>query len=312
MAALFFLAYILIVINVSSDLTKISKNIYFWFNFLIYYQVLIIAKKEGIKLNIVLIIKSIIYYIIFESIIININFDSNILNPNSNELKVMLYDYGYERPLGHAGNATASSIQLIIIYLYAYVLKIIKFRSLITLSYILSILLLSSGTGFYSLIISILYIFIINNIFNPKTFIIILSLLIISLLLILNIDLNFNSKLSYEYLVIIFNDKYQQIHNLSNLNGLELFFGNQIADVPLATSGDFGWRILFTSLGTIGLISTIIFVITFYRSNRNNLGLIILFILLSIHYPAMYMAFGSLLFAMLLVGFSSEVHKTYE
>jgi hypothetical protein len=214
----------------------------------------------------------------------------------------------YQRPYSIGNNTSVSSTILCLMLFYMESLRkknIIKIMNpkLEALAFI-ALILFASGTG---LIIYLFYIAYRMNLFSKKNF----PLLFLFILIIIclsnyeskNIDYSNRSilsKISSDYLNYLFEFKKNQIDKtVFTLQRSSMIFGNTSTKQSILIGSDFAILNLFYCLGISGLLSLIIYLVI--KHNKLNSIIILVGILGTFHYGAIFSLFGQLLFAYTLI-----------
>jgi len=316
---LFFLLFLIFFINIilfNADFFKffISFKFFYGFVFIFYF-----AKwnREIIKIYFTKnFFHLICYLIILETLLINLlPFEiSKLIFLSKTENFDIFYSF-YIRPPGFGGNAPMTSILLLILfYTVVKIEKIIKFKTFILLSFLISIL--HSGTGFLLYFLVIFYLFFLKSHkvkFEREKIILILLILIIFIFIFINLYLssssiiNETSKLSYNYYIKLIVD--QKIEMLKLLSLQNYVFGDLNIFKNEVTSSDYGIYWFFLQYGLIGIITFIYALKIFFKDNDYFAYLITA--LSIIHYPAIFQLSGGIILSLLLLSQSHETKNKY-
>lgn len=254
----------------------------FYFGFLVFY---VVFKYSAFRFSDAH-FRFLCALIIIEAVLINTIIDPHVM-PNFPDASAFSHfnPGGYQRPYSFSGNASVTSLLMIVLF------SLLRFRigNLIALSFCIA--LLSSGVGIFSYFLLLLYVF--SRLFS--TF----SLLALSLSLVLVTYLIFSggffikdlaflsSKVSNEYIQFLFDFKIEQIRDIYyGFTSIDFLIGNIDNYKRVDLGGDFGWVYFISGFGFIGLI--FIFLFLFFKINKNNYYPLIMMVIFTLHYPAMF------------------------
>ena len=101
----------------------------------------------------------------------------------------------------------------------------------------------------------------------------------------------------YEYFFYVLDNKLNQIINLDyNIT----LFGKQIFLDFSTTAHDFGWLTMIDHVGIIGVLVYFLFLLNYFRSKIKFLPPLILLLIASFHYPAIFQPTGQIITGILL------------
>lgn len=281
---LFFLIFFLIlkVLISDSELIDVLNVVRFYFGFVIFY---LVFKTLQISLQ-----KFFIFYImaiLIEVVLINFFIDAKLMPNFPSEEAYSHFSTGFQRPYSFSGNASVASTLLVVLGLL-YATNSLK-KSFV----FISVIIFSSGAGFFSYILSFFYKVTLFKI------LVLLSFFFILIALFYNSQLSIVEKVSYEYINILWELKqYQIIDELDDFSTLELLIGSIDKAVISGYGSDFGYLYFYKSFGFIGII--FLFWIIIRSLNKQNSIPLIILLLSSFHYPVIFFLSGQIIFAYIL------------
>ena len=312
--------YFTSVLILSPSSSSALINFKYFFGFIIF---LLFFKNFNFKKKHFFIFRSILFlicsYTLIESLIINIYPDISL----HQEIHTAKFFGFYTRSYGIGGNSTISSLSIIFLYYFIFKFYKKKLSFFENIQVLLSIISLFSTSGFLMLFLII----IIENI-KFKNINDMLKLFIVTFLFFILIYTSTHikgdnfQKISFDYLVLVINDKlywYKMLFedkNIENLNQLysfkkyyldaletkdcyKLLYGCQVLDPTPNTSGDFAIKIFIKQNGLMGLFSYLLLITSFFCS-KNYLIVAILF-LTSLHYGFIFSNVGHFILPLFLI-----------
>lgn len=322
----------------------ILQSIKFWFGYVLIFYLFKVFNFKNIKF--IYILRIIFFTILAEAIIVNF-YQLSYCSPPSidktfalnsclsfiqnffhTEVGNRIYGF-YIRPRGFAGNSTLSATIAISIFFYLF--NQIKLKKIDLFLFFLSIIILSSLTGFFLLIIG----FSLFYLFNKKRKIDLISIFLTIIIISILITLFFNNETrnNFDYFKTVFFQKFNFIfylfdfkhgykmdysympqviwdnainYNLMYARNILLGLGPEIVTYDFkhfsltsfykATTGDNGIRHLLFQYGLLGVFILIISIIFLKKNNKCLISIIILLIG-SIHYPAYGIITGQVMLA---------------
>ncbi|CQB50485.1 hypothetical protein [Vibrio cholerae] len=237
--------------------------------------------------------------IILEAVLINTIIDPYVM-PNFPDASAYSHFNlgGYQRPYSFSGNASVTSLLMVVLF------SLLRFRigNLIALSFCIAVL--SSGVGILSYLILLLSISI--SFFSISSFFVFmfLSLLLFAFYIFSDVfpiaDFSFlSSKISNDYICFLIDFKIDQIKDIySGFTSLDFFMGNIDNYKRVGMGGDFGWLYFMSGFGFSGL--TFIFSFLLCKLNKNNCFPLIMMVIFTLHYPAMFFLAGQVVFGYVL------------
>jgi hypothetical protein len=276
------------------------KTLFLWMLPIIYYSLGTRDLNTHMYEKLLIII---FVYTIIEFMLINFTgislFDSDRLRSAAN--------YGYIRSEGVAHNSSISSALVISIFLKIYLDKRpIKKYMLITFA---SILLLGSGAGILIFIFALLF-FVISKALLVALILIffILTSVFFTQFPALEILNSIHPKISYEYILFLYEFKLEQISSILNGDNRDVIFGHALLNDEVLTSGDFGYATMIFAIGVIPSLM-ILFgtLIMFLRASRiGNFAPFLILMIETIHYPIFVDPISSYLLAQYAIAKRSE------
>lgn len=262
------------------DKTLTLSAIRFYFGFLVFY---VTFKYSTFRFNDTH-FRVLCALIILEAVLINTIIDPHVM-PNFPDSSAYSHFNlgGYQRPYSFSGNASVTSLLMVVLF------SLLRFRigNLIALSFCIA--LLSSGVGIFSYFLLLLYIF--SRSFS--TFLLLALALVVAACFIFFVgggigDLTFlSSKVSNEYILFLFDFKIEQIRNVYHgFTAMDFLIGNIDNYQRIGLGGDFGWLYFISGFGFLGLV--FIFFFLFFKLNKSNYYPLIMMIIFTLHYPAMF------------------------
>lgn len=188
----------------------------------------------------------------------------------------------YQRPFSFGGSASVTSASLVSLLA---VLQLSLRKSLLPC---LAVICCVSGTGFFSLLLYIIY----RNFKNHRLFI---GLIFVFPLFYL--AQSFSIKFSTDYLFYLYELKMNQISTADFFGPVELLFGARLSDVS-GMGGDFQLLSFIKLNGFLGIF--ILFLAVIFNLNRHNWFPIFLMLLGSLHYGLIFYLPGQFIFGYLL------------
>lgn len=245
------------------------------------------------------------YSVAIESFMINIFDISKEIMPGFRDTYGYYEDFmGWHRPFGLTGQTSANGGILLISFLLLAELNLVDIKK--NLALFLGGLLTISGQA----ILSIIFIFGVmqlNNIHSKLFKYIFIVILLVSILLLLNLDMF--QKLSLDYLIYVLWDKAYISENISALNGWELLFGTLGQNIIVANYGTEVF--LVESIRLFGLVFTILFwVFVWFLMRKARLRFIFFAacFIASLHYPTVFYIEAQLPLALLYLSTLSTPH----
>lgn len=222
--------------------------------------------------------------IILEAVLINTIIDPHVM-PNFPDASAYSHFNigGYQRPYSFAGNASVTSLLMVVLF------SLLRFRigNLIALSFCIA--LLSSGVGIFSYFLLLLYIF--SRSFS--VFLLLSLAIVVAAYCIFFVgggigDLAFlSSKVSNEYILFLVDFKIEQIRDIYHgFTAMDFLIGNLDNYQRIGLGGDFGWVYFISGFGFLGLV--FIFFFLFSKLNKSNCYPLIMMVIFTLHYPAMF------------------------
>lgn len=280
------LLFLIYLINVK-DIDSLSAfRYYYWPIFMVYiikqYRLTFRDICPGKIFNILWV------WILIEAILVNTVVDPRLL-PNypqvaTGEWNTNFAEYGtYQRPLGFAGTATASSVLLLISF------SLITPKLNLVLKFLLGLLISSSGTGY---LLTILYFFKFNVLR-------IFALCILITFCIYAADLlgDVRVRIGYSYILEIL---YYKVHQISsqefNLTTILLGLNDPRNTAYGGYGGDFSVLGMISYFGLIGLLPYIYISLKFQTIYKKQ---IIFLLFASLHYGVVFSYVGTLLYGLL-------------
>lgn len=273
---------ILKVLISDSELIDVLNVVRFYFGFVIFY---LVFKTLQISLQ-----KFFIFFLIvtlIEVVLINFFIDPKLMPNFPSEEAYSHFSTGFQRPYSFSGNASVASTLIVVLGLL-YAVNLLK-----KLFVFINVIIFSSGAGLFSYVLSLFY--------KKKLFkiLLIFSLLITVLIFFSKSQLPINSKVSYDYINLLWEYKQYQINaELVNFSTLELLIGSIDKAVISGYGSDFGYLYFYKSFGLIGVI--FLFWIIIRSLNKKNFFPLIILLLSSFHYPVIFFLTGQIIFAYLL------------
>jgi len=277
--AIFYLIFVFIFFYIDSnvDFFRLINIFRFYFGFIVFY--LFFKVNNSISFRNILIFLLILIPI--ETIAINFFIHPQLL-PNYPDIEMTShFSDGYLRPYSFGGNASVSSVLLVVLFLLNKNYLKVRFD-------FFYILLLSSGSGFLAYAIYKL------KFFTVKKIIFILSLIFIILY---SQHIEFSTdKLSREYFLYLYDYKYEQIYSIlfQDLNFYGFIFGSFDGLDEFGYGGDFGYVYLVRYFGIMGLLIFLIFSLN--KINSYNFIPISIMMIFTLHYPVMFFMPGQIIF----------------
>lgn len=255
----------------------------FYFGFMVFY---IVFKYSSFRFNDVH-FQFLFILIVLEALLINTMVQPQMM-PNFPDASAFSHfdTGGYQRPYSFSGNASVTSVIMVVLF------SLLKFRFLNFLFLSICIGLLSSGVGWVSFLILLLYLLFYKNVIYFFVAFIMLLLLAGLYVIATNdfilIDLGLlSSKISNEYILLLIDFKIEQIKNIfSSFSTLDYLMGDINNYDGIGMGGDFGWGYFYSGFGIFGL--GVVFIFLLSKVNRSNLFPLILMVFFTLHYPAMF------------------------
>jgi hypothetical protein len=297
------LIYLLLALMYANSAEVVLKNFRFWYGFIIF--IFLFKVTRNVNLLTIGLFRLLCLLVITEAILVNTLFDPASFYTTSNSEIVNLMGW-YQRPLSFAGNASMSSVALVVLY---YLIERLNQKTSSKTDFFLlliTVILFCSGAGFGIFIVMLLLqkFFIFHDCPRAgkvKNNVILILFLTAAYVLAVNIDTDYFPKFSLEYFKFIFSYKVLQVSNILFGNVASMILGNQIQEYFPTTSGDFGWYLFYSTNGMLGTIVFIFLLSTFYAGGARMLPVLILLLIGTTHYPAAMTYAGQLLLAFILV-----------
>ena len=322
----------------------ILQSIKFWFGYVLIFYLFKVFDFKKIKL--IYLLRIIFATIFVEAIIVNfyqlsycrsslieqtstlnscLSFIQNFFHT---EVGNRIYGF-YIRPRGFAGNSTLSATIAISIFFYLF--NQINFKKIDLFLFFLSIIILSSLTGFFLLIIGFSLFYLFNK--KIKTDLISIFFIIIVISILITFFFNNETRNNFDYFKTVFFQKFNFIlylfdfkhgykmdysyvpeviwdnhinYNLMYARNILLGVGPEIITYDFkhfsltsfykATTGDNGIRHLLFQYGLLGVFILIMSIIFLKKNNKCLISIIILLIG-SMHYPAYGIITGQVMLA---------------
>lgn len=287
---IFFIGYsvsLLILKLLSEDTFLTLSTFRFYFGFLVFYLVF----KSGVEFPIQKIFIFLLVIIPIEALLINTVISAKIM-PNFPDAAASSHFVfsGYQRPYSFGGNASVSSVLLVVLY------SILPNKTLLLrLGFFVSLALFASGLGAIAFCLLVL--------FRQLKIFAIAAAIFLPIILVfwqaVSSILNAVSyKLSVNYITYLIGYKWQQISGMfEGFSLVNYLFGNlQVLDSGYG--GDFGW--LYFSLG-YGFFSIMLFVcFLLAKSNKQTIIPVSICLITSFHYPTAFFLSGQIVVGYLL------------
>lgn len=320
------ITFLLISISFSEDIIHSVRIFRLYFGFIIFYLFFSLYDFRKINLKIILII--LMSWLFAEIILINTIIDPSLIVSDFRDTKFFGF---YYRP--NSFNSNPTSTAGILIMLYYFVENILKknldFKFLFFFA--LLIFLILSTTGYIMFLVYLVLRFIFHTKKKLRNFLLLfIFFVVIYYLSILfppnvygydNVYYNFE-KISGKYIGYIFEIKKTMIEKyliqLSQNNSIYSYFGSTklyylghcknafilMEDTCFSRArgigGDFGFINALYQLGIFGTIAVVSLLFLLKNNQHNYLGLYFLFIVSSLHYPAIFMPIGQIFLAYVL------------
>jgi hypothetical protein len=297
------LIYLLLALLYADSPEVVLKNFRFWYGVVIF--IFLFKVTKNINLLTSGLFRLVCLLVIAEAILVNTLVDpASFYTTSDSEIGVLMG--WYQRPLSFAGNASMSSVALVVLYFLIERLNRKSFSKADLLLLLITVIVFCSGAGFGIFLVMLLFrrffdfrsVSRSGRIRNALT----LTLSFIgAYILATNIDSEYFPKFSLEYVKFIFTYKASQVSNIFFSDFTAMILGSQIHDYLPITSGDFGWFLFFYTNGVLGTLVFIFLLSSFYAGGIRMLPVLLLLLLGSLHYPAAMTYAGQLLLAFILV-----------
>lgn len=302
---LFLLSFFLTKSFFEPDKLLSIESFKYYFGFTI-FLLLFYSSSNKIKNSLVLLIVIFIISIIIEYFIINYQllpreYWFNVARPDGTLSHVQTE--GDMRPYGIGKNATITATLLVSFYVhimtevnYKYLTNL-KLKLIITALFLISIIFLRSGTGYFLTIIAFYFIFA-NTLSKKIIYGLVFGVVFGIIFYIIESNLEGFSRFSLSYVEYLIGFKSEQIFITllpQDYSFINFLFG---ALDQRGFTNDIGWVPFFYSVGILGLFMYMI--ILLWGVNKYNKKSIFILLLGAWHYPAIFSIPGQILFAYLL------------